>query len=89
MSTNEQTTIDFIATPLPKARYQPTSHPAALISIVEAGRLLGIGRSTTYELISAGHLEVVHIGRAARVPVAAVEELVERLRSGATVGSRS
>jgi len=35
-----------------------------------------------YELIAAGQLETVHIGRAVRVPVEAVEEFVARLRSG-------
>lgn len=41
-----------------------------------------------YELVGAGEIEVVHIGRSARVPVAAVEEFVERQRrNGATVRS--
>jgi hypothetical protein len=35
-----------------------------------------------YELIAAGELETVHIGRAVRVLVDAVEEFVARLRSG-------
>ncbi|MGH8992631.1 MAG: helix-turn-helix domain-containing protein [Acidimicrobiia bacterium] len=51
-----------------------------LLSVEEVARALGIGRSKTYELIAAGQLEAVHIGRAARVPVAAVEDFVERLR---------
>jgi excisionase family DNA binding protein len=51
-----------------------------LLSVEEVARALGIGRSKTYELIAAGELEAVHIGRAARVPVAAVEDFVERLR---------
>jgi excisionase family DNA binding protein len=53
-----------------------------LLSIQEAGRALGIRRSKMYELITAGELETVHIGRAVRVPVDAVEEFVARLRSG-------
>jgi excisionase family DNA binding protein len=51
-----------------------------LLSVEETARALGIGRSKTYELIAAGELESVHIGRAARVPVTAVEDFVERLR---------
>ncbi len=35
----------------------------------EAAELLGVGRSTIYELMRAGELPVVHIGRAARIPV--------------------
>lgn len=53
-----------------------------LLSIREAGRALGIGRSKMYELIAAGELETVHIGRAVRVPVDAIEAFVARLRSG-------
>ena len=52
-----------------------------LLSVVEAARLLAVGRTTVYELIGRGDLPVVHIGRACRVPIAAVEEYVERLRA--------
>lgn len=52
-----------------------------LVSIAEAARLLSIGRSKVYELISDGELETVHIGRAARVPRVAVDDYVERLRN--------
>lgn len=52
-----------------------------LLSIGEAARALGLGRSKTYDLIASGELETVHIGRAARVPVDAVEAFVARLRS--------
>lgn len=34
-----------------------------------------------YELIGAGEVEVVHIGRAARIPLDSVERFVARLRS--------
>lgn len=33
-----------------------------LISIAEAGRRLGIGRTKTYELIKEGRFETVHVG---------------------------
>ena len=51
-----------------------------LVSIPEAARRLSTGRSTAYELVATGELEVVHIGRSARVPVAALASYVERLR---------
>ena len=54
--------------------------PRLLLTVREAAHALGVGRSTVYELINAGELEVVHIGRACRVPVAVVEAYVERLR---------
>jgi len=63
---------------------QPSSAAAAverlLITVAEAGRMLGVGRTTAYELVRAGELDVVHIGRAARVPVESVHAYVERLR---------
>ena len=53
-----------------------------LLSVGEVARALGLGRSKTYELIAAGELEVVHIGRCARVPLDSAEAYVERLRRG-------
>ena len=52
-----------------------------LVTVPDAARLLGIGRTTAYELIAAGQLEVVHIGRSTRVPTTAVDSFVNRLRS--------
>ena len=56
-------------------------HEPLLLSIREAALVLGIGRSTLYELIVADEIEVVHIGRSARVPVAALHEFVDRCRT--------
>jgi excisionase family DNA binding protein len=56
------------------------SGPRLLLTVREAAHALGMGRSTACELIHAVELEVVHIGRACRVPVAVVEAYVERLR---------
>jgi excisionase family DNA binding protein len=42
---------------------------------------LGIGRSKLYEVIAAGQLEVVKIGRCARIPAAALDDYVDRLRA--------
>jgi excisionase family DNA binding protein len=47
--------------------------------MVQAASALGVGRSTVYEMIARAELAVVHLGRAVRVPVRAVEELVEGL----------
>lgn len=56
-----------------------------LLTIPEAARLLSIGRTLTYKLIASGDLDVVHIGRAARVPLDAVHEFVAHCRARATV----
>jgi excisionase family DNA binding protein len=43
----------------------------------EAAELLGVGRSTIYELMREGELPVVHIGCAARIPVEELRQWVE------------
>ena len=47
-----------------------------LLTVVEAATMLGVGRTKAYELIAGGELQVVHIGRAARVPLVAVHRYV-------------
>ena len=56
-------------------------HDRLLLTVVEAAAMLGVGRTKVYELIAGGELQVVHIGRAARVPLAAVHGFVEALVS--------
>ncbi|MDP9333541.1 MAG: helix-turn-helix domain-containing protein [Actinomycetota bacterium] len=51
-----------------------------LLTIPQAAHRLGVGRSTVYELTARGELEVVHIGRCARIPIASVDVFVERIR---------
>jgi excisionase family DNA binding protein len=57
-----------------------TGELVLLLTIEDAAKALGVGRSTIYELIGKGDLEVVHIGRSARVPVESVQSFVGRLR---------
>ncbi|HVM65351.1 MAG TPA: helix-turn-helix domain-containing protein [Acidimicrobiales bacterium] len=57
--------------------------PTRLLTVNEAGRLLAVSRSTVYELIGAGRLEVVHIGRSVRVPLDAIASCIESLRAAA------
>ncbi len=52
-----------------------------LVSVEEAGKLLGVGRTTVYGLIARGLLCPVHIGRLCRVPIAELDEFVARLRA--------
>jgi excisionase family DNA binding protein len=51
-----------------------------LLTPTEAAELLGLGRSTVYELLAAGDLESVQIGRARRIPGAALVAYVDKLR---------
>ena len=50
-----------------------------LLKVEEAADLLSLGRSKVWQLIQDGRLETVRIGRARRVPYAAVRALVEQL----------
>ena len=51
-----------------------------LLTIPQAVHRLGVGRTTVYELTNAGELEVVHIGRCARIPTTSLDDFVERIR---------
>jgi excisionase family DNA binding protein len=55
--------------------------PRLLVTIPDAALTLRLGRSTVYELIGRRQLEVVHVGRSARIPADAVRALVQRLRA--------
>jgi excisionase family DNA binding protein len=44
----------------------------------EVGKLLGLGRSTILELLAAGELPTLRIGRAVRVPRLALEDWIRQ-----------
>ncbi|MBE5074234.1 helix-turn-helix domain-containing protein [Erythrobacteraceae bacterium E2-1 Yellow Sea] len=50
------------------------------VRVNDAARMIGIGRTKLYELISTGELETVKIGKATRVTTASLHELVRRQR---------
>ena len=52
-----------------------------LLTVVEAARRLGIGRTLMYELLDAGEIASVHIGRLHKVPVEALRDFIERRRT--------
>ena len=49
-----------------------------LLTVVEAAHRLGISRSLMYELIAAGEIETIHIGRLCKIAARTVEAFVER-----------
>ena len=51
------------------------------VRINDAARMIGIGRTKLYELISSGELETVKIGKATRITTASWLRLVERHRA--------
>jgi excisionase family DNA binding protein len=50
-----------------------------LLSAEEAAQILGIGRSTVYDLIRLRVLRSVKLGRSRLIPASACQELVDRL----------
>lgn len=48
-----------------------------LLRATEVAAALGVGRATAYELMASGELPTVRIGRAVRVPRAALERWVQ------------
>lgn len=48
------------------------------VRVNDAARMIGVGRTKLYELISNGELETVKIGKATRVTTASLHDLVRR-----------
>ncbi len=47
-----------------------------VLSVPEAGAILGLGRSASYEAARRGDIPVVQIGRKLIVPIAKIEEIL-------------
>ncbi len=67
-------------------------HPSSvddplLLTYLEAAHLLGIGRTSTFELARTGQLRTVRFGSAVRIPRAEVERLIADRLAGSTNGS--
>jgi excisionase family DNA binding protein len=52
------------------------------VTVVEAGRLVGLGRTISYRLARDGTWPTIRHGRAVRVPLAALREWVEHETEG-------
>lgn len=50
-----------------------------LLTTVQAAKVLGVGRTTIYELMKQGELRPVHIARSCRISWAELERFVARL----------
>ena len=58
-----------------------------LLTVNQAAQLLGIGRSTLYELIETGDVRSVKVGASRRIPLKAVHDYVDRLLGNTTKGA--
>jgi excisionase family DNA binding protein len=52
--------------------------PRLLCTVTDAGEVLCLSRSKVYELINAGLLPAIHIGRSIRIRVSDLKDFVER-----------
>ena len=57
--------------------------PVLLVRPEDAARVLGVGRTKVYELMRSGALRSVRVGGLRRIPVAALNEFVTRLKEEA------
>lgn len=52
--------------------------PKMLLTVEEAARALGLGRTFVYELIMRREISSIKLGRKRRIPVEALDEFVAR-----------
>ncbi|RJG57282.1 DNA-binding protein [Sphingobium terrigena] len=50
------------------------------VRVNEAARMISVGRTKLYELIAAGEVETVKLGKATRITTASLHDLVRRQR---------
>ena len=50
------------------------------VRVNEAARMIGVGRTKLYDLIAAGEIETVKLGKATRITTASLHDLVRRQR---------
>lgn len=56
-----------------------TGLPKLLVDVDDAAEVLSLSRSTVYDLMAAGRLPSVYVGRSRRIPWAALEAFVAAL----------
>ena len=65
---------------LPGTRATEQTSDQLLLTVLEAARRLGIGRSLLYELLATGQVESIHVGRLRRIPTDALADYIDRQR---------
>ena len=62
----------------PAAQAQTRSLQPLAVRVKDACRIIGIGRSKLYELISAGEIKIIKVGAITLIPVANLERFLDR-----------
>jgi excisionase family DNA binding protein len=57
-----------------------------LVTVQDAAYFLGLGRTSVYSLMDAGHLSYIKLGRARRIPRRALLEFAAKNLKGGWVG---
>lgn len=60
-----------------------------LLRVTEAARIAGIGRTMAYELVMAGTLPSVKIGRSIRIPLSGLTEWIKSKEAEATLRAKT
>ncbi|WP_206685761.1 helix-turn-helix domain-containing protein [Kribbella qitaiheensis] len=68
---------------------EATSAAPLLLTVEQAAKRLGIGRTTFYALMTAGEIESVPLGRLRRIPAECLTEYIDRLRTTAREGRQA
>ncbi|OAH38608.1 excisionase [Sphingobium yanoikuyae] len=58
----------------------PLSSEPICVRVNDAARMIGVGRTKLYELIAAGEIETVKLGKATCITTASLHDLVRRQR---------
>ncbi len=58
----------------------PPSVEPICVKVNDAARMIGVGRTKLYELIAAGEVETVKLGKVTRITTASLHDLVRRQR---------
>lgn len=61
----------------------PLSHDPICVRVNDAARMIGVGRTKLYELIAAGEVETIKLGKATRITAASLHDFVRRHRETA------
>jgi excisionase family DNA binding protein len=59
-----------------------SAEPRIVLTIEEAARRLGIGRTLMYALVTSGEIRSVTIGRLRRIPIQCLNEYITTLLDG-------
>ena len=58
----------------------PPSPEPICVRVNDAARMIGVGRTKLYELIAAGEVETVKLGKSTRITTASLHDLIRRQR---------